>query len=66
MTNYTLYTEHLRRRLDQLLSAANAIDFEAGKAANAWQDYQHFSRNPSRQSTYVKRVDKYLKFFNKV
>ena len=48
-------TEHLRRRLDTLLNAANAIDFEAGQAASAWNDYQQFSNRhqPNRQSGYV-------------
>ena len=47
--------EHLRRRLDTLLNAANAIDFEAGQAASAWNDYQQFSnRNQNnRQSGLV-------------
>merc|ERR1712131_88525 len=46
------YIEHLRRRLDTLLNAANAIDFEAGQAASAWNDYQQFSnRNQNNRQS---------------
>ena len=52
------YVEHLRRRLDSLLNAAEKMDFETDQAANAWRSYQDVRSTSMRRSNSMRSLNR--------